>query len=95
VSTEVSLQRRYKNATLPFDLASYRFPITYRLEEGHPEEERSAERKKLAGILEKAIRDILDSQEYKDSLPKAALPPAVKYREPLDGRARFRAKAKR
>jgi len=34
--------------TLPFDLASYRFPIAYRLEEGASEEDRKAARERLS-----------------------------------------------
>ena len=56
--------------TLPFDLASYRFPITYELAEDASQDNRKAEREKLAAILERAIRDVIASQEYKDSLPK-------------------------
>jgi hypothetical protein len=75
--------------TLPFDLASYRFPITFEREDGASEEERKAERDKLTDTLEQAIRNVLDSQEYKDSLPKSPPSPPIKYREPLQGRARF------
>jgi hypothetical protein len=75
--------------TLPFDLASYRFPITYELSENASDQERNTAREKLAAILERAVRDVLGSDEYKASLPKPEPPPPVKYREPQQGRARF------
>lgn len=78
--------------TLPFDLASYRFPIAYRLEEGASEEDRKAARERLSTVFEKAIRAVLASEEYLASLPKPEPPPPVKYREPMQGRARFWAK---
>jgi len=78
--------------SLPFDLASYRFPIAYRVEEGASDEDRKVQREQLATTLERAIRDILASEEYKASFPKPGPPPPAKYREPLQGRARFWAK---
>jgi hypothetical protein len=74
---------------LPFDLASYRFPITYDLAENTSDEDRKKAREQLAATLERAIRDVLASDEYKTSLPKPEPPPPVKYREPQQGRARF------
>jgi hypothetical protein len=76
---------------LPFDLAYYRFPITYCLEEGASDEERKSVREKLGTDLERAIRNVLESEEYKATLPKPEPLPPAKYREPLQGRARFRA----
>lgn len=78
--------------SLPFDLASYRFPITYRLEETMSDDDRKRERDSLAAIFEKAIKDVLASKEYQGSLPKPEPLPPVAYREPLQGRARFWAK---
>lgn len=75
--------------SLPFDLASYRFPITYKLAEGASDDDRRTVREQLAAILEKAILDVLASQENRESLPKPEPPPPVKYREPQQGRARF------
>jgi hypothetical protein len=77
-------------ASLPFDLADHRFPITYDLPEDASNEARKCERDRLAKVLESAVRKVLDSEEYKSSLPKPPVVPPVKYREPLQGRARFR-----
>jgi hypothetical protein len=76
--------------SLPFDLAHHRFPITYDLADGASEEVRKGERERLAKTLEAAIRGVLDSEEYSSSLPKPPAPPPVTYREPRQGRARFR-----
>ena len=76
-------------ATMPFDLAHHKFPIQYEVPEGAPDDERRAQRAQLAKVLESAIRNVLNSEEYKASLPKPEPPPPVKYREPLQGRARF------
>lgn len=78
-------------ASLPFDLAHHRFPITYDLPEDASNETRKGEEARLGKTLETALRQVLDSEEYKSSLPKPPVPPPVSYREPLQGRARFRA----
>jgi hypothetical protein len=75
--------------SLPFDLASYRFPITYNLPGGASQDERTAAREKLVDEFERALKGVLASDEYKQNLPQ---PPPVSYRNPLDGRARFREK---
>jgi hypothetical protein len=72
------------------DLAHNRFPITYDLPKDASDEARKSERERLARKLESAIRDVLDSEEYKSSLPKTPAPSPVAYRKPLQGRARFR-----
>jgi hypothetical protein len=77
-------------ASLPFDLAHHRFPIIYDVPEHASDDSRKRERDRLAKVLEAAIRDVLDSEEYKSSLPKPPAAPPVTYREPLQGRARFR-----
>ena len=76
--------------SLPFDLAHHRFPITYNLPEGTPSEARKTELDRLSKSLSAALRSVLDSDEYKSSLPKAERLPEPKYREPGEGRARFR-----
>lgn len=81
-----------KRATMPFDLAHHKFPIQYEVPEGAPDDERRAQRDLLAKLLESAIRDVLNSEEYKASLPTPDPLPPVKYREPLQSRARFWAK---
>jgi hypothetical protein len=78
-----------KRETMPFDLAHHRFPIQYDVPEGAPDDERRTQRDQLAKALESAIRAVLDSDAYTASI--APLEPP-KYRQPLDGRARFRAK---
>jgi hypothetical protein len=75
--------------TMPFDLAHHRFPIQYGLPEGAPDDERRTQRDRLAKALESAIRAVLDSDAYAASIAPNAPP---KYRQPLDGRARFRSK---
>lgn len=76
--------------SLPFDLIHHRFPITYTLPEGASDQVRREQRSMLARILEKALKDVLDSDEYRTSLPKTPEPIPVTYRQPLQGRARFR-----
>jgi len=77
--------------SLPFDLALHRFPITYHLPDGAPDEVRRSARERLTKELEAALKAVLNSDEYKATLPKVA---PVAYREPLQGRARFWAKGK-
>jgi hypothetical protein len=76
--------------SLPFDLADYRFPITYNLAPDASEPERKSERDKLAKALELAIRMVLESDAYLSTLPKPPAPPVALYRDPAFGRSRFR-----
>jgi hypothetical protein len=76
--------------SLPFDLAGYRFPITYNVPEGADDSVRKTERDKLIKTLERAIKGVLESEAYLSSLPKPTAPPTAIYREPAFGRARFR-----
>jgi hypothetical protein len=78
-----------KRETMPFDLSHHRYPIQYDVPENAPDEERRAQRDQLSKTLESAIREVLASEAYKSSLAHARPP---EYRQPLDGRARFRAK---
>jgi hypothetical protein len=77
-------------ASMPFDLASYRFPITYNLPDGASGDERNKEREQLANTFEKALRGIFESDEFKATLPKPPEPAPFPLREPMDGKARFR-----
>jgi hypothetical protein len=77
-------------ASMPFDLASYRFPIIYNLPDGASGDERNREREQLANKLEKALRLIFNSDEFKATLPKPSEPAPFPRREPMDGKARFR-----
>lgn len=79
---------------LPFDLVSKRFPIDYKVEEGALDSVRREARQDLAKTLESALRLILGSDEYQASILKKSDTTAATYREPKDGRARFRAKGK-
>ena len=78
--------------SLPFDLIHHRFPITHNLPEDASDEIRCEQRDMLAKVFEKALKDVFDSEEYKGSLPKPPESLPVAYRQPLQGRARFRAR---
>jgi hypothetical protein len=80
--------------SMPFHLAHLRFPITYKLADDAPDGERRLERAKLADDLEKAVRGILESAEFKAKLPTLPTPPPFPRKEPLDGKARFRERGK-
>jgi hypothetical protein len=75
--------------TMPFDLIEHRNPITYNLPESADDATRTAQCEQLIKIFEVALKTFFESDEYRDSLPK---PAPVAYREPKEGRARFRAK---
>lgn len=77
--------------SLPFNLADLRFPLTYNVPDGATDDERKAEREKLAKALEKALRDILDSEGFQAKQPKAAPPPPFPRASAANGKARFRA----
>jgi hypothetical protein len=76
--------------TLPFDLASFRFPITYNLQEEASEEARAKERKELAKRFESALREVFEKANFKGLLPKKPEPPPFKAKEPVAGNSRFR-----
>lgn len=77
--------------SLPFNLADLRFPLSYNVPDGATDDERKAEREKLAKALEKALRDTLDSEGFQAKLPKAAPPPPFPRAAAANGKARFRA----
>jgi hypothetical protein len=83
-----------KTEKLPFDLSHLRRPITYHLAEGATDADLQKECKLLATSLEGALRTILDSEEFKERLPKPPEPTAFPRQKALDGDARFRAKGK-
>ena len=83
-----------KTEKLPFDLSHLRRPITYHLAEEATDADLQTECKSLATSLEGALRTILNSEEFKERLPKPPAPPAFPRQKALDGDARFRAKGK-
>jgi len=80
-----------KPSELPFDLTAKRYPEGYDLPDDASDETRTKVRQSLSKALEGHLRLILESEEYLASIPKPPAPTAGIYREPLDGRARFRA----
>jgi hypothetical protein len=79
---------------LPFDMAHLRRPILYSLSDGSSEADRRTIRDELARTLEGAFRTILESDEFRSHLPKPVAPPPFPEKQPLNGRARFRAAGK-
>jgi len=75
--------------TMPFDLIEHRHPITYDLPEDADDATRKSQRDQLTKMFESALKTFFESDEYKNNLPE---PTPVAYREPKDGRARFRAR---
>jgi len=78
--------------TMPFDLIERRWPITFDLPAGADDDKRKSEREALSKKLESALKAFFSSGAYKgkiDKLNQSTTP--TLYREPLDGRARFRA----
>lgn len=78
--------------TLPFDLSHHRFPIRYNVPEDASEEVRKEQRAALTKEFEHAVRVLLDSDEYKSTLPKEPGLPQIDWRKSLNGNARFRDK---
>jgi hypothetical protein len=76
--------------SMPFDMRHLRNPITYDCPEDADDETRKRVREALANDLESAIRDVFESVEFKNSLPKPPGPPAFKAKEPMDGPGKFR-----
>jgi hypothetical protein len=83
-----------KTSPLPFDMAHLRRPIDYCLPDGSTDSQRRKVRDELAEILEGAFRTILESEEFLSQLPKPPSPPPFPEKQPLNGRARFRAPGK-
>jgi hypothetical protein len=76
--------------SLPFDLAHLRFPIGFELLENADAALRSEKGKELSKTLERAIREVLDSDAFKAFLPIKQDPPLFSERKPLYGKSRFR-----
>ena len=83
-----------KTYSLPFDMAHLRRPIQYRLPDGSSDKARDAARDELAETFEGAFRTILESEEFLSQLPKPPALPPFPEKQPLNGRARFRAAGK-
>jgi hypothetical protein len=81
-----------KPASLPFDLAHHRFPITYNVPDDASDSLRREQRKKLSETLEAALRAVFESPENRESLPKEPEQQSFKQKEPMLGNARFRAR---
>jgi hypothetical protein len=60
---------------MPFDLGHFRHPITYHCPDDLRDTDKKVVRDKLAKDLEEAIRAILESDEFKNSLPTPPQPP--------------------
>jgi hypothetical protein len=76
--------------SMPFDLGHLRRPITYHCPDDLSETDRRQAREQLTKELEKAIRLVLKSQEYRDSLPKSPEPDKFLEKLAVDGRGRFK-----
>jgi hypothetical protein len=76
--------------SMPFDLGSFRYPITYECAAASTEEERSKAKDALSRALELAIRNILGSTEFRNKLPKPSILPEFTARAAVDGPARFK-----
>jgi hypothetical protein len=75
--------------TLPFNMKHLRHPITYYLAEGANDAAKRTAREQLAEKLRVALKAIVESQEFKDAVPKPPVLAAFTERTP-DGAGRFR-----
>jgi hypothetical protein len=80
-----------KEKSLPFDLAHLRHPLQYFCASGADADSRRKSRSVLAKELQVAIKAVVESAEFKQSLPKPVPPPRFHALEPRNGRGRFRA----
>jgi hypothetical protein len=77
---------------MPFDMRHLRHPFQYDCPADADEAARAKARTNLSKQLEGAIRAVIDSDEFKASLPTPPEPPAFPAKDPLDGPGRFRSK---
>jgi hypothetical protein len=75
---------------MPFDMRHLRYPITYNCPADLDDDSRRAVSEQLSKDLESGIRAVLDSDEFKSSLPKPPEPAKFVEKQPADGRGRFR-----
>jgi hypothetical protein len=76
--------------SMPFDMQHLRNPIAYNCRDDLSEDARRKVRARLAAELEGALRAVLDSDEFRSSLPKLPPPPGFRAKQPADGFGRFR-----
>ena len=62
-------------ASMPFDMAHLRFPITYNLPSGASDDRREAERSNLEKSLGEGLKTVFASAEFKTALPKLQVNP--------------------
>jgi hypothetical protein len=76
---------------MPFDLLNRKWPITYNLPDGASDSDRREARKQLSEVLEKALTNIFESEDFKAKRqPSIPALPQFAPRVPLAGQARFR-----
>ena len=75
--------------TLPFNMKHLRWPITYHLPDGSDDSAKQAVRKNLAGASHAAFKAIIESGEFKASMPKPPEVPRFVERDLVDGLGRF------
>jgi hypothetical protein len=76
---------------MPFNMRHLRNPIAYKCPADLDDDTRKQVRAQLAKELESAIRAVLDSEEFRGSLPQPPDPPKFLEKLPLQGLGRFRA----
>jgi hypothetical protein len=76
---------------MPFDMVHLRRPILYDCPADADGERRSRERETLSKELERRVGEIIRSDEFRSSLPKAQPAPPFAPQDSKDGAARFRA----
>lgn len=77
--------------SMPFDISHLRRPIEYCVPEGTDTDTKTREREVLKNTLKDAVRDVLDSPEFRSSQPKPDPPAKFIAAAPKDGAGRFRA----
>jgi hypothetical protein len=75
---------------MPFDMRHLRNPLTYNCPADIEASARRKVREELSGKLGAAIRAVLDSEEFRRTLPKPPQPQKYMERKPADGRGRFK-----
>jgi hypothetical protein len=76
--------------SMPFDMRHLRNPITYNCPNDLTDDARRQVRERLTVELERALRAVFDSDEFKRALPKPPEPAPFTAQQPEDGPGRFR-----